>query len=329
MAELSYIHLDFGHRPSLEHATAENDQSGKSDGGGDSDALGLDLAGKINTVGGAQMTITFRQRVPPFSGERLEAISKVLADTTEGLTGSEIDQLLRNCSIPSPTPEMTKWKRLHNAFVEFQNEHQVGNHVVVFIKRAMDPARYVSESQVFRSRRDRRNSVPAFCGYTLGEDGQLRNADAARTIDQALERANRLHAALIQRSVHADVLKFCKAELLEENYFHAVFEAMKSITFKIRSLSGLSGDGCDLVHDAFGQRFGDPLLAINSFETETHKGEQYGFMNLLKGLYGTVRNPLAHDPKIEWDMTEQDALDILTTISLVHRKLDQVHRLRA
>jgi uncharacterized protein (TIGR02391 family) len=117
--------------------------------------------------------------------------------------------------------------------------------------------------------------------------------------------------------------------LLEENYFHAVFEAMKSISAKIRSLTGLSGDGCDLVHDAFGQRFGDPLLVINQFQTETHKGEQIGFMNLLKGLYGTIRNPLAHTPKTEWEMTEQDALDILTMISLVHRKLDRAHRFRS
>jgi uncharacterized protein (TIGR02391 family) len=51
-------------------------------------------------------------------------------------------------------------------------------------------------------------------------------------------------------------------------------------------------------------------------------------MNLLKGLYGTIRNPLAHDPKVEWDMTEQDTLDILTMISLVHRKLDQAYRFR-
>jgi uncharacterized protein (TIGR02391 family) len=274
------------------------------------------------------MPITFKNRVTSFPAERLEAISKVLADTTEGLTGSEIDHLLRNCEIPNPTPDMTKWKRLHNAFVAFQNEHQVGNHVVVFIKRAMDPARYVGEPTVFRSRRDKLNSVLAFCGMILGEDGQVRRADAAHTIDQALERANRLHAALIHRSVHADVLKFCKAELLQDNYFHAVFEAMKSITVKVRSLSGLTSDGCDLAHDSFGQKHGDPLLAINPFQTETQKGEQYGFMNLLKGLYGTIRNPLAHDPKIEWDMTEQDALDILTTISLVHRKLDQARRLR-
>jgi uncharacterized protein (TIGR02391 family) len=172
------------------------------------------------------------------------------------------------------------------------------------------------------------NAVLAFCGFTLGDNGKLRPTDAATTIDQALERANRLQAALTQRSVHVDVLKFCQAELLQENYFHAVFEAMKSITAKIRSLSGSTGDGCDLVHDAFGQKHGDPLLAINPFQTQTQKGEQNGFMNLLKGLSGTIRNPLAHDPKAEWDMGEQDALDSLTMISLVHRKLDQAYRFR-
>src|SRR5579864_6992825 len=221
------------------------------------------------------MTITVKKRYAPFPAERLEAISKVLADTETGLTGSQIDHLLLNSNIPNPTPDMTKWKRLYNAFVEFQIEHQVGNHVIVFIKRTMDPARYVEEPNVFRSRRDRLNTVLAFCGYTVGEDGQVRRADAATTIDQALERADRLHAALVQRRVHPDVLLSCKAELLEENYFHAVFEAMKSITTKIQRLSGLTGDGCDLVHDSFGQKYGDPLLAINPFKTETQKGEQY------------------------------------------------------
>ena len=274
------------------------------------------------------MTVAFKKRYAPFPSERLEAISKVLADTSEGLTGSEIDHLLLNSSIPNPTPDMTKWKRLYNAFVEFQNEHQVGNHVIVFIHKAMDPARYVGEPAKFRSRKDCLNVVMAFCGFTLGDNGKLRQTDAATTIDQAMERANRLHADLTQRCVHADVLAFCKAELLDENYFHAVFEAMKSITAKMRKMSGLTGDGCDLVHDCFGQKHGEPLMAINPFQTQTQKGEQNGFMNLLKGLYGTIRNPLAHDPKVEWDMTEQDALDILTMISLVHRKLDKAYRFR-
>ncbi|WP_205678941.1 TIGR02391 family protein [Aquisphaera insulae] len=272
------------------------------------------------------MTMMSRNQVPLFDAQHMEAICRILGDTENGLTGSEIANLLRDCRIPDTSPDMTKWKRLFNAFIEFQNKHQMGNHVLVFVKRAMAPARYLENPASFHARRNRLNTLLALRGMTLGEDGQFRKADAAKTVDEALERANRLHAALVQRDVHRDVLRFCTVEIIQQNYFHAVFEAMKSITAKIRTLSGLSNDGVDLIHAAFGQNPGPPLLALNPLQTDTQRGEQRGFMNLLKGLYGTIRNPLAHDPKVEWDMTEQDALDILTTISLVHRKIDQARR---
>jgi Protein of unknown function (Hypoth_ymh) len=72
-----------------------------------------------------------------------------------------------------------------------------------------------------------------------------------------------------------------------------------------------------------------PVLAINSLVSETEKVEPRGVANLLIGLFGTIRNPLAHNPKIEWDMSEQDALDILTMASLIHRKLDKAYRRKA
>ena len=45
-------------------------------------------------------------------------------------------------------------------------------------------------------------------------------------------------------------------------------------------------------------------------------------MNLLKGLFGTFRNTTAHHTKITWKIEEHDALDILSMVSLVHRRLD-------
>ncbi len=69
------------------------------------------------------------------------------------------------------------------------------------------------------------------------------------------------------------------------------------------------------------------MLMINAFDTESRRGEQRGFVSLLTGLYGMVRNPVAHEAKIEWDMTERDALDGMTTISLIHRKLDRTEEL--
>jgi uncharacterized protein (TIGR02391 family) len=267
------------------------------------------------------------ERVPPFNAQHLTSIAKVLADTNTGLSGTEIGYLLQDCKIPDVTPSMTKWKRLFNAFVQFQNQRQFGNHVVVFINKAMNPVQYTSCPDKFATRRDRLNTILSFSGMHIGQDGQVRWTEKADNLQQALERASRLHSALVTRKVHNDVLRFCQAELLQENYFHAVFEAMKSIASKIRNLSGLTTDGAELVQEAFGLgNTCSPILAINPLATETERGEQKGFVNFLIGLFGTIRNPTAHNPKIEWPMSEQDALDILTAASLIHRKLDAAHK---
>jgi uncharacterized protein (TIGR02391 family) len=263
------------------------------------------------------------KQISQFSRQQLESIAKVLGDTGNGLTGTEITQLLAECKIPEADPGMTKWKRLFSCFACYQNKHGFGNHVVAFIHKAMSPVRYTDHQELFTIRREALNCVLAFSGLHLGEDGCLRRGDIASTIPEARARASRLSAALESRAVHADVMLFCRAELLQENYFHAVFEAMKSISAKLRSLSGLTSDGAELVQQTFAiGADGNPILAINSLRTETERGEQRGFVNLVVGLFGVIRNPLAHNPKIEWEMNEQDALDILTMISLVHRKLD-------
>jgi uncharacterized protein (TIGR02391 family) len=269
------------------------------------------------------------ERIAPFDSQQLTAIAKILGDTNRGLTGSELEHLLGECRIPDVTPDITKWKRLFNALAGIQNAKQVGNHVVMVINRVMNPVAYTGRPEIFAARRDELNTVLAFCGMTIAEDGRVRRARVATSLDDAMQRANRLHSALVIRKVHEDVLRFCKAEFLQQDYFHAVFEAMKSIGAKIRDSSGLTSDGAELVQQAFALGKGvSPILAINNLATETDEGEQRGFVNLLVGLFGTIRNPMAHNPKIEWDMSEQDALDILTTASLVHRKLDQAYRYR-
>ena len=116
-----------------------------------------------------------------------------------------------------------------------------------------------------------------------------------------------------------------EAEIASDNYFHTVLEAMKSVTSKIRSLTGIYADGAELVDLTLSGA--NPCLAINPLKTKSEIGEQKGFVNLLKGLYGTFRNPTAHEPKIEWPVSEEDALDVLSVLSYVHRKLDKAHRI--
>ncbi len=264
---------------------------------------------------------------PPFTADTLEAIAKVLADTHDGLTGSDIAHILQECRIRDTDPVMTKWKRLYNALVHAQNAAQHGGMVVGFVHKAMKPARWRGRSTDFGDMRTRLNEALYLTGLALGEDGCLREVEVSRTLSDAERRADQLRAKLTARSVHSDVLRFCRAELVQRDYFHAVLEASKGVADKIRKLSGLTNDGADLVQDALALRRG-PVLAINSLQTDTEKGEQRGFVNLLVGVFGTFRNPTAHEARIYWPIDEQDALDILSLVSLVHRKLDGARRIK-
>jgi uncharacterized protein (TIGR02391 family) len=123
--------------------------------------------------------------------------------------------------------------------------------------------------------------------------------------------------------VHPDVLTFCRAELLVDNYFHAVQEAVKSVAEKMRSRTGLSDDGSTLVDRVLSGEL--PLLAINQRSTISERSEQSGFANLVRGTFGMFRNPTAHEARIRWNMTKEDAEDLLTIVSLIHRRLDKAH----
>ena len=122
------------------------------------------------------------------------------------------------------------------------------------------------------------------------------------------------------RNTHPDIFKYCKAELLAENYFHSVFEAAKSVADKIRLKTGLAEDGSSLIDKAFSVN--NPMIKINDLLTATEKSEHKGFANLLKGMFGMFRNTTAHTPKIKWEINEDDALDMFSLISLIHRRLD-------
>jgi len=264
-------------------------------------------------------------RIPPFNAQHLEAACKVLADTSRGLTGAQIDHILTDCRLKDVAPQMTKWKRLFNALAEAQNTHKLGNHLIMFITRALDPVSYARDRDKFSWRRDELNVVLAFSGYAIREDGKVIRTAKESTLKGARARAMSLRSSLEDRKAHVEIFKYCRAELLDENYFHAVLEAIKGVAERIRELSGLATDGAELVNTAFSAKA--PILAINTLRTETEISEQKGFSNILVGLFGAVRNPTAHAPKIVWPMSEQDALDVLSMVSFVHRKLDGVLRI--
>lgn len=257
-----------------------------------------------------------------FSQDQLEAIAGALGDTTDGLTGPEIQHLLASSKMVDPGP-ITKRIRIYNAFVESQNTKRNRTHVLEFVRLAMKPARYSRAPERFEPMRALLNQALAFAGLVVDEAGNLTKIEVARTLPEAQRRARELRTDLEGRGVHPDVLKFCRAELLGDNYFHAVQEAVKSVADKMRTRTGLSDDGATLVDRVLG---GDPpLLAINPRSTLSERSEQSGFANLVRGTFGMFRNPTAHEARIHWVMSKEDAEDLLTIVSLIHRRLDKAH----
>lgn len=119
------------------------------------------------------------------------------------------------------------------------------------------------------------------------------------------------------------MLRYCTVELLKKNNFHASLEATKSVFERVRQMSGLSGDGATLIDAALSLgKSGAPIIAINDLASQTDRDEQTGFANLIKGLSGMFRNPVAHDPRALRTVTDTHLLELATALSLVHRRLD-------
>lgn len=208
---------------------------------------------------------------PMFTSSVLEGLCKTIGDTVDGLTGSEIERMLLNARIPDIDPSATKWKRLYSAFADWQNKNQCSNHILNFIQDALQPVRYIDKEELFYNRKQEVNKRLIFIGVELTEQGRFKIVDKATTIAEAEQRANRLKQKLENRNTHIKIFEYCTAELLVENYFHAVFEATKSIADRLRDMTGLHTDGNALADTSFSTT--QPLIKINNFLTATDRSE--------------------------------------------------------
>lgn len=258
------------------------------------------------------------KQAPCFNRGQIEALSKVVGSY---MTGSEITKLLYQCSIDDNSGQSTKWRRLDYCFIERQNRDQSPNAILRFVKEALQPVLYMSEKEKYESFRNDVNEVLLTSGLEVQNDGSLHFTTVATTINEVKRRTQNLERLLRQRNVHESVLRYCKEELLQENYFHSVFEAAKSLSDRVREMTSLTFDGSRLFDEAF--KISAPYLAINRLETNSQQNQQNGLHQMLNGITSMVRNVTAHEPRIKWIIEENEAVDILCTISFLHKQLDQ------
>lgn len=256
--------------------------------------------------------------IPPFPPGTIEAVAKIVGDL---FSGSELTRLSSEVPLKDdPGEGNTKWRRLAHAVSSNQAKTQNGNALVKLLTVAMRPDRTLDRKQKADVARDELNQALSIVGLRVLDDGRVSPTKVARTDTEALARTRRLRGLLEQRGAHAQVLVYCREQLLREEYYEAVFEAIKGLGARFRQLTGLDADGYTLVEQAMAGQA--PKIRINAGATRTERDEQLGVANLAKGLFSAFRNPAAHEPRLQWSLSETDALDVFGTLSLIHRRLD-------
>lgn len=79
------------------------------------------------------------------------------------------------------------------------------------------------------------------------------------------------------------------------NYTGAILDAIYFLSDLLRNKSGLDSDGNSLVGAALGGS--NPIIKINSLQTDSERDEQRGVEFLLRGVYTAIRNPRSHEKR--------------------------------
>lgn len=132
--------------------------------------------------------VDLKMAEPAWDMSVLTRVAKVLADTADGLTGSQIGELLAGLDMGDPGAGITKWRRLHEAFVRRQKRDGHPQRIITFITWAMSPANYIDAPKLFTLRQDRLNEALTFVSLRVNDKGQVARGAHSTTLDEASPR---------------------------------------------------------------------------------------------------------------------------------------------
>lgn len=105
----------------------------------------------------------------------------------------------------------------------------------------------------------------------------------------------------------------------------AVEEAFKCLNNAVKQKSRLRAkDGADLMRDAFSAN--SPVLKLNDGRSQSQRDEQRGYMDLFAGVMTGIRNPRAHDHKL--DDQPDVALELIILANHLMRRVEGARRSR-
>ena len=132
--------------------------------------------------------------------------------------------------------------------------------------------------------------------------------------------------ALYNKMVTNKILRDTTLQLFSEGHYAlAVEEAYKCLNNLVKSRTGLTADGADLMRNTFTPR--NPVLALNSLKTDSQRDQQLGYMDIFAGCMTGIRNPRVHE-HLYLD-EPQVALEILSLANHLFRLVLNARRPRS
>jgi uncharacterized protein (TIGR02391 family) len=124
-----------------------------------------------------------------------------------------------------------------------------------------------------------------------------------------------------ERNFHSEIIKHAEKPYSEGNFPSAVFECAKAFEKAVQNKSKIEAIGESLMSKAFSLTKGH--LKLNAHASETERNEQEGIMHLAIGFMKAIKNPQSHEPVVDWPISKNDALDLLSFLSFLWRQLDE------
>ena len=253
----------------------------------------------------------------PFSRPALERIAKIIA---ERYTGSEITDFFCKAGFPQVQHNgSTKWRFVYEGLQALQSGRDGPWQIAKVLQELCDPQHYFGHAEEHTRILSDVNEILGF--YGLLADSKTGKVALTGERDPTLREPTSEDEKLFDaRTFHPEVRRHARQLFLEGRHFHAVFESCKAFDKNLAAKSALDSHGTTLAGSALSLR---GPLKLNRQETETERNEQEGLMHLCMGLMRAIRNPESHEPELDWPISKEDALDILSLLSYLYRQVDK------
>ena len=118
---------------------------------------------------------------------------------------------------------------------------------------------------------------------------------------------------------HPNVIGASRALFIDGHYRDAIYRAFVEANNFVKKKASSQLDGKNLMSTVF--RIDNPIIKLNSLQTQSDKDEQEGFMFLFMGAMEGIRNPKAHENIIQEDPYK--TLEYLALASLLMRRVEE------